>query len=913
MTHPISNDSTPGQHRPRPSRPAESAVIIVNANGRILYWSRAAQQTLGYEAAEVKGRNVARMLEPSTVEQQLTALSRAIAVAGPEAGPVRVTAQHKDGSLRELDLAIDRWAWEGETYFSVVLSDRARSTPTAQTYDDVFITITDILARCERFEKAVPLLLPALAEAVGWTSAAIWMADREGKILTCRHFWPASAGAIAAFRDATMSIAFLPGVGLPGHVWADAEPLWLEDVPGSRGFLRGHAADESEIATALAFPIITGREVIGVIELHSWERRTRDPSLLHLLAHVGSHIGLFIEREAATEALRLSEATYRDLFEHNLAGVFCLEADGVVAECNTAFASMFGYATPQELLGVRFEKLLAQPAEWRTIAAGVAVRGSMPNREISGRRRDGSAFWMLLNASAMDGIDPRRSIQGTVVDIEVQKRAERDVRELARTLNEAQRFAHVGSFERSLVDGRSRWSDEMYRIVGLDPGSPRAGYDYILERMRPADREEFASALEEAIERGAPVDRKFRIIRLDGAERVLRLQAGVLEEGGGRPRRLAGKVLDITDDERATEERLHLQRQLDETRRMSSLGRLAATMAHEFNNMLMGVDSAVELLRRRVIAPDALAAVGRIQQSLTRGRRITSEILRFTRDATPQLASVDVRRWLTHFLPEAAALTNERAQLDVGEGLFIRGDIQQLNQVLANLLINARDASDERAPIRIVARRIGAESSGLGDEALDLAVVDEGAGIAPELLDRIFEPLFTTKGHGTGLGLAVVHQVITAHGGVVRVRSEVGYGTEFHLILPLAQAVHFDDLPDDVVLGTADEEMRRQLCDLLAMSGVRVRAVQHGVEVLIDVELAPPEALVLDLALARGADPEARLDLTEKWPELPVVFLTGAGDELDVGRLGSRARVTFLRKPVRPEEVVSALRRLFRR
>jgi two-component system cell cycle sensor histidine kinase/response regulator CckA len=912
MTHPRSNDSTPGQQRPRPSRPAESAVITVNASGRILYWSRAAQQTLGYEAPEVKGRNVARLLDPSTLERQLSMLSRAIAVPSPEAAPVHVTARHKDGSLRELEVSIDRWGWEGETYFSVLLSDRARGAPTAQTYDDVFITVTDILARSERFEAAVPLLLPALAQAIGWTSAAIWMADRDRKMLTCRHFWPPERGVLAPFREATMSIAFLPGVGLPGRVWADGESIWIDDVTSSRGFLRGPAADESEIATALAFPIVTGREVIGVIELHCSERRVRDPSLLHLLVHVGSHIGLFIEREAATEALRASEETYRELFEHSLAGVFCLQVDGTIAECNTAFASMFGYPTPQEVFGVPFENLLTQPAEWRTIAAGIAVRGSMPNREISARRRDGSAFWMLLNATAMDGLDARRSTLGTVVDIEVQKRAEREVRELARTLNEAQRFAHVGSFERNLANGKSRWSDEMYRIVGLEPGSPRAGYEYILERMRPSDREEFERAFEEGIERGVPIDLKFRLVRGDG-ERVLRVQAAVVEEGSGRPKRITGKVLDITDDERATEERLHLQRQLDETRRMSSLGRLAATMAHEFNNMLMGVDSSVELLRRRVVAPEAQAAVGRIQQSLTRGRRITSEILRFTRDATPQLAMVDVRRWLTHFMPEAAALTNDRAQLDADDGLFIRGDIQQLNQVLANLMINARDASGDRAPIRIGARRMAAESSGLSAEALDLAVIDEGGGIPREILDRIFEPLFTTKGHGTGLGLAVVHQVITAHGGVVRVRSEVGYGTEFHLILPLVEAIQFDDLPDDVVIGTADEELRRQLCDLLAMSGVRVRAVQHGVEVLIDVELAPPEALVLDLGLARGNEPDARLDLTDKWPELAVVFLTGRGDEADVARLGVRPRVAFLRKPARAEEVVSALRRLFRR
>src|SRR5207253_1750979 len=130
MTHPLSNDSTLPQQGPRSSRPTESAVITVNANGRILYWSRAAQQTLGYESAEVKGRNVARLLDPATADRQLLMISRAIAMPSAEAQPVHVTARHKDGSLRELEVSIDRWGWEGETYFSVIVSDRARNAPT---------------------------------------------------------------------------------------------------------------------------------------------------------------------------------------------------------------------------------------------------------------------------------------------------------------------------------------------------------------------------------------------------------------------------------------------------------------------------------------------------------------------------------------------------------------------------------------------------------------------------------------------------------------------------------------------------------------------------------------------------------------------------------------------------------------
>src|SRR6185369_13664057 len=165
-----------------------------------------------------------------------------------------------------------------------------------------------------------------------------------------------------------------------------------------------------------------------------------------------------------------------------------------------------------------------------------------------------------------------------------------------------------------------------------------------------------------------------------------------------------------------------------------------------------------------------------MQQSLTRGQRITEEILRFTREPAPVNATIDVRRWLTDFLPEASALTGARAELKVAGDLYIRGDIALLNQVLVNLVINARDAAPD-GPIEISARR--------RDDQLDLVVLDHGKGIPPEVRRRIFEPLFTTKRTGTGLGLAVVHQVVTAHGGTIDVQSDPGHWTKFHLYFPL--------------------------------------------------------------------------------------------------------------------------------
>lgn len=364
------------------------------------------------------------------------------------------------------------------------------------------------------------------------------------------------------------------------------------------------------------------------------------------------------------------------------------------------------------------------------------------------------------------------------------RRSERQYRRLAQTFEDSQSFAHVGSFELDMTTWRAHCSDELYRIFGFAPQSRTLDLDALLAMVVDEERDRVRKAVADAVN-GAAMDVRCRIRRADGEARVIRIHASVITDAVSGSR-FVGAVLDVTDDERAARERLDLQRELGEVRRISSLGRLASTMAHEFNNVLMGIESFTSFLLRRKPDPETQNAASHIQQSVRRGRAITDEIIRFTRAATPALQPLNVRDWLMKFLPDANALTGGRARLELDdEPRVINGDMNLLNQVLSNLVLNARDASPPDAPIVISARRAASEV--LSTPSIDITVTDRGSGIPPENLQRIFEPLFTTKRRVTGLGLAVVHQVVHAHGGTVRVRSEVGVGSEFHVILPLRE------------------------------------------------------------------------------------------------------------------------------
>lgn len=348
-----------------------------------------------------------------------------------------------------------------------------------------------------------------------------------------------------------------------------------------------------------------------------------------------------------------------------------------------------------------------------------------------------------------------------------------------------------------------------------------------------------------------------------------------------------------------------LTRELEDAKRMTSLGRVAATMAHEFNNVLAGIGSFAEYLNRRAADDEMRRAVMHIGKAIRRGKTVTDEILRYTRSKPPMLAIVDVHAWLEAFMPEANALTGGRTSLDAGEPRFIRGDVAQLNQVLVNLLINARDASPADAPIAL--RAAAGEREGM--PMLDLAVVDRGTGIPAEVRERMFEPLFTTKRTGTGLGLPVVDRIVRAHHGVVRVRTEVGQGTEFHILIPLhdgggTPAPH---ALRSVLIADDDELLVSGVGKLLKLDGIRMRAVHQAGDVIAALRAEMPDVLILDIGLPDMRGPELYGSIVDRWPDLPVVFVSGQPSD-DIEPLLRHPHIAFLEKPFGEKELRAALR-----
>jgi PAS domain S-box-containing protein len=289
------------------------AVLTVDAEGTILSVNRAAERVFGYAAAEMLGAPLT-MLMPDYLRLAHEAGMRRYVETGVKhiswAG-VELPGLHTSGREIPLEISFGEFALAGRRYFTGIARDisarRRTEARLAAQYE-----VTRALSESESFVAAVPRILRAVCEALGWELGLLWVIDRGAEVLRFAESWRAPGADPGEFERLSRRGTFAHGEGLPGRVWAAAEPTWLEDVTAEPSFVRSALAGRSGLHAALAFPVLMQGEVIAVLEFFSREMRPPDEALLAMMSHVGSQMGQVIERQRAEdERARLREEVIR--------------------------------------------------------------------------------------------------------------------------------------------------------------------------------------------------------------------------------------------------------------------------------------------------------------------------------------------------------------------------------------------------------------------------------------------------------------------------------------------------------------------------------------------------------------------------------------------------------------------------
>jgi PAS domain S-box-containing protein len=493
---------------------------------------------------------------------------------------------------------------------------------------------------------------------------------------------------------------------------------------------------------------------------------------------------------------------------------------------NEAALAQYGY-TREAFLRLRLDDLLTEREAGQAKAdrASIVVKGG----ERLHRKADGSTFYV-------DIIRHRTTVNGRTLalvacqDASARMRHEADLIQASEALRRshdnlarAQLISHTGSVERDFHTRSTVWSEETYRIFGVDPKTFVPSPDATLAMVHPDDRTRVAEALRNAAE-GVPVRLEYRIVRPDGSERVIYREAEVIVDDAGKPLRSVSTIRDRTwgheaekrqkvleaqlrvakdeaealacavqeanvDLERRVEERTSelraVQADLVKATRLSTLGQLTATVAHELRNPLSAIRNSIfsvgEIAASRGI--DLERPMQRIQRSIDRCNRLVSDLLDYSRTRELTLRSQTIDDWLGEVIAELGPPDGVSLELDLKSGGGqARIDDERLRQVVVNLYENAVQAMEATPSPRLAVR------THVQHHRIEIVFEDNGCGIAPEHLGKVFEPLFSTKPFGTGLGLATVKQIVEQHGGAIELASTPGTGTRATIRLPTAAA-----------------------------------------------------------------------------------------------------------------------------
>jgi PAS domain S-box-containing protein len=651
--------------------------------------------------------------------------------------------------------------------------------------------VTRVLAESENLESAAPHLLRAIAGIMEWDWGALWTVDRDGSHLQCQAIWRTSGFDSASIDAASRGVAFLPGQPLLGRVWNTAVPLWIADVATERNFVRAAAAANAGLHGAVAFPIVLAEQGLGAVEFFSRQVRQRDEEQLARLAAIGSQIGQFIKRKRAEQALRKSEEEWRELFEHHPAMYFLIDSDGAVLSVNAFGAAQLGHSVTDLVGRSVLDVFVQEDREYvrSNMAACLENIGRPFNWEARKCRKDGSIIWVREHAKALQRPE---GILVLVVceDITERKQGEDALRQSEMSLAEAQRISHTGSFAVRAATREVIWSAEMFRIFGLDRLT-KPTLELLLERTHPDDRTSVRSVLERAWKEGGEWEHKHRLLMPDGSVKHLHAVGHPVRNAAGELE-FFGAVMDITDAVKAEEELSRLRTELAHVNRVMTLGELTASIAHEINQPLTAVitdaSAAVRWLNGQ--SPnlnEAREALARIQKNGNRAADVIQHIRGLARKSPVQMSEVDLNEVIQNVITVTSneiKLNRIALRTELAADLpAIRADRVQLQQVVLNLIMNAIEAMGGCEP-----RELMVYSGQKAPQNVLVSIFDSGPGFDSQNVDCLFEPFYTTKAEGMGMGLAICRSILETHGGRLSARANEPRGAVFEVELPIEEA-----------------------------------------------------------------------------------------------------------------------------
>jgi PAS domain S-box-containing protein len=674
-----------------------------------------------------------------------------------------------------LALALAAWLfWRQLSAFALVTEARAKASRETEARHALQRAVNRAEQAVRRLRQS-EMRFRDIAEVSGdW----IWESDMRHRIT--------SVLGDVAFHQETHGISSLGAVGKTRWEMArgnpDKDPHW-----------RAHKADLDAHRPFRNFRFMIAKDEAG--ELHF---RVSGKPVFDETGRFLGYRGTASNETDLVAALRRAERAemlLREAIDSISEGFAIFDNNDRLVMCNDAYKDLYPESAAYIVPGASFEEILrgglasgqysdavGREEEW--LQERLGEHRDLNQAPIEQPLRDGR--WAMISE--------RRTTSGgragLRIDITALKKVQQSLHESQERLARAQRVANTGSIERDFYADRIEWSDETYRIMGLPCGSVTPTSEMFMALIHPDDR----PMMTDRFARHAAGDHavgvlRYRIIRPDGEVRMIYAESNTVLDKNGKPTRVVAVVKDVTEAEAAAQRQAQLEAQLRHSDKLTALGTLAGGIAHDLNNILVPIQALTKLVMRDLPANSAARAdLETVVQASMQARELVRQILAFSRKQDIVKQPVDLVRVVreTLVILRSSIPTTVELVEDFNPVPRIHADAGQLHQVIINLVSNAAHAIGDRIGKIIVGVAPAALKPGEVGVAINLTITDTGCGMDDATTHRIFEPFYTTKpvGEGTGLGLSVVHGIVTGHGGSIEVRSEPGKGSEFIIRLP---------------------------------------------------------------------------------------------------------------------------------
>jgi two-component system cell cycle sensor histidine kinase/response regulator CckA len=863
-------------------------IVTMDAAGTVIEFNSAATRTFGYSKAEAIGRPMADLIIPPQFRDMHHAgLTRYLATGeGPVIGRlIEISAMRSDGSEIPVELTITA----------------IRSGP-APIFTGV---LRDITAR-----RQAEATRARLASIVDSSADAIFSLAMDDTILT----WNTGAEQLYGYAASEMigrSRALLVPAGKSDELVSVMERA-------ARGE-SGQVLETSRVrkdGSVVDIALVTSPMTDSTGRVASVSTIARD-----ITSRKRAEATLRDERDRAQQYLDTAEVL-----------LLKLDVDGRILLVNRYACDVLGW-TAEELFGRNWNETCLPARIRREIRANFLhpTGGELSVSESPVLTRSGEERLFEWRCRLL------RDDEGRVVgsfssgtDISERNQAVAALRKAEERMRFVLEAAGAGIWDLDFTTGVLQWSEILEAQNGLRPGTFGGTFAAFLERVHPQDRDALVERMK-AHESGRNFSTEHRTVWPDGTVRWLsgwgRIDVGPM----GEPVRGVGISLDVT-------ERHTLEAQYQQAQKMEAIGRLAGGVAHDFNNLLTVILGFCELLLAGLTPDDPRQAdITEIQKAGARAAGLTRQLLAFSRKEIldPRLLDLnaivaDIRVMLGRLIGEDVAIV-----LDLEPALPpMKADRGQMEQIVLNLAVNARDAMPKGGTLTIATTSVELDEHGAQTHVavkpgpyLVLTVTDTGTGMTREVQARLFEPFFTTKepGKGTGLGLATVHGIATQSGGGVAVDSEVGRGTSVMVYLPRAdpaepvvaapRPVDRDRSGVETVLVVEDAEGLRELTRrLLERQGYTVLVAANADEAAHLFDEHPSiDLLLTDVVMPGGNGPELVTRLLEIRPTLKVIYMSGYTEEAIVHHGVLAPGIMFLHKPFSSDSLGRKLREVLDR